>query len=94
MIYIGFLLTQKFHTSCNIGDRQNGRLKASSVIDCQPDFISINSAIDKIFTDSFQNLISNTINPYGNGGSVEAIINNLKALSFDNLLKKNFHDVL
>ena len=78
----------------NIGDRQNGRLKASSVIDCQPDFISINSAIDKIFTDSFQNFISKTINPYGDGGSVETIINNLKALPFDNLLKKNFYDVL
>ena len=78
----------------NIGDRQTGRLKASSVIDCNPDFNSINNAIDQIYTESFQNIISQTINPYGDGGSVEAILDILKSLSYKNLLKKNFHDLL
>jgi GDP/UDP-N,N'-diacetylbacillosamine 2-epimerase (hydrolysing) len=78
----------------NIGDRQSGRLKASSVLDCAPNFKSINNAIDKIYTNSFQNVVSHTVNPYGDGGSVELIINILKTLSFDNLLKKSFHDLL
>jgi len=78
----------------NIGDRQSGRLKASSVLDCEPNFKSINNAIDKIYTNSFQNVVSHTVNPYGDGGSVESIINILRTLSFDNLLKKSFHDLL
>lgn len=77
----------------NIGDRQAGRLRASSVLDCEPDFISINAAIDQIFTRPFQKKISQTTNPYGDGGSVESIIETLKSLSFDNLIKKKFHDL-
>lgn len=78
----------------NIGDRQKGRLKASSIIDCAPNFDSINHAIDKIYSKSFQKIVSTTTNPYGDGGSVGLIIKNLQALSFDNLLKKEFHDLL
>ena len=76
----------------NIGDRQNGRLCADSVINCKPEFNSINTAINNVFTDSFQNLLSTTINPSGSGGSVDSIMQTLKYLSFSNLLKKNFYD--
>jgi GDP/UDP-N,N'-diacetylbacillosamine 2-epimerase (hydrolysing) len=78
----------------NIGDRQTGRLKASSVVDCNPDFRSINNSIDQIYTESFQNIISQTINPYGEGGSVESILDILNSMSYENLLKKSFHDLL
>jgi GDP/UDP-N,N'-diacetylbacillosamine 2-epimerase (hydrolysing) len=78
----------------NIGDRQGGRLKASSIIDCSPDCNSISMAIDKIFTDSFQSQLAKTVNPYGDGGAVDSIINIIKTLPFDNLMKKKFHDLL
>ena len=39
----------------NIGDRQNGRLKAASVIDCKPIKKSILSAISRLFSREFQN---------------------------------------
>jgi GDP/UDP-N,N'-diacetylbacillosamine 2-epimerase (hydrolysing) len=78
----------------NIGDRQGGRLKSSSVIDCEPDFLSINSAIDMVYTDSFKEVVLNTINPYGNGGAVEKIMGVLSKISYQNLLKKSFHDVV
>lgn len=77
----------------NIGDRQSGRLKASSVIDCNPDCDSISAAIDKVFTDAFQHRLINTINPYGDGGSVTKIMDILKKLSYVDLIKKKFYDM-
>lgn len=77
----------------NIGDRQKGRLKAESVIDCGSDFESINNAITKLYTPSFQKIVSTATNPYGEGGAVDLIIKRLKKQSFDNLLKKNFYDL-
>ena len=40
--------------SINIGDRQKGRIKAESVIDCLPDKKSINKAIKKIYSNEFR----------------------------------------
>ncbi len=90
----GLLEAPSFYkATVNIGERQSGRLKASSVIDCDPDFISINNAIDKIYTKTFQDIVSKTINPYGNGEAVNAIVKHLKNLSFGSLIKKRFYDL-
>ncbi|MBX9838771.1 UDP-N-acetylglucosamine 2-epimerase [Silvanigrella sp.] len=78
----------------NIGDRQKGRLKASSVIDCEPNFESIRSALDDIYKESFQSNLHSAINPYGERGSVDLIMQHLRKISFDNLLKKKFHDLV
>jgi len=74
----------------NIGDRQRGRLKASSVIDCKPEYKSIGMALECLYSAEFQLKLSNIQNPYGNGGAIEAILNILKEQSFQNLLKKPF----
>jgi GDP/UDP-N,N'-diacetylbacillosamine 2-epimerase (hydrolysing) len=76
----------------NIGDRQRGRLKANSVIDCEPNCTSILSAIDQLFAAKFQALLPNTKNPHGNGGAAEAIVKILEQQSLFNLLKKRFYD--
>ena len=76
----------------NIGDRQRGRLKASSVIDCEPEFKSIAMALERIFSSEFQNRLSSVVNPYGEGGASEAIIRILETQSFQCLLKKSFFD--
>ena len=52
----------------NIGDRQKGRIKASSVIDCLPKKQDILKALDTLFSPSFQVKLPNTINPYGERG--------------------------
>ena len=77
----------------NIGDRQEGRLKATSVIDCEPNCASISRAIDTVYMDSFQKVLSSTVNPYGTGGSVEIIMKVLKDMSLENLIKKKFYDL-
>jgi len=77
----------------NIGDRQRGRLKAASVIDCEPDHDSIRHALEKLYSSSFQNLLVSVRNPYGEGGASKAIVKNLEASVYDRFLKKRFYDL-
>lgn len=80
----------------NIGDRQRGRLRAASVIDCAPDRAAILAALHKMATPEFQARLTTTVNPYGNGGASAAIVATLEALAaqpFDRLLKKRFQDL-
>jgi len=77
----------------NIGDRQRGRLKASSVIDCEPDQDSIRTALKQLYSPEFQTQLSAVENPYGNGGASEAVVRRLESQSLDNLLKKRFYDL-
>lgn len=78
----------------NIGDRQRGRLKAASVIDCGPDCASIVAAIYTLYSPSFQASLENVHSPYGNGGASEKIIDVLKHFDIDNITKKSFYDLL
>ncbi|MBH30559.1 MAG: UDP-N-acetylglucosamine 2-epimerase (hydrolyzing) [Candidatus Marinimicrobia bacterium] len=77
----------------NIGDRQRGRLKADSVIDCEPKKYSIKNAIEKLNSIDFQKDLNNVVNPYGTGGASDAIVKILEDLSFDDILKKKFYDL-
>tara|TARA_B110000438_G_scaffold277939_1_gene301001 strand:- start:1223 stop:2383 length:1161 start_codon:yes stop_codon:yes gene_type:complete len=77
----------------NIGERQKGRLKASSVIDCDISTESINDAINTLYTNKFNKVIMTTKNPYGNGGAVKKVFNFLKKEKFPKTLKKDFFDL-
>jgi GDP/UDP-N,N'-diacetylbacillosamine 2-epimerase (hydrolysing) len=77
----------------NIGDRQKGRLKAESVIDCKPKWTSILNAIDHLFSKKFQKKLPMINNPYGNGGASKKIIKILEKQSLSNLLKKSFYNL-
>ena len=77
----------------NIGDRQRGRLKAESVIDCEPSSSGIREAFKKLFSANFQKNLQKIINPYGKGGSSEKILNILEE-DFSNMnLKKRFYNL-
>jgi UDP-N-acetylglucosamine 2-epimerase (non-hydrolysing)/GDP/UDP-N,N'-diacetylbacillosamine 2-epimerase (hydrolysing) len=74
----------------NIGDRQKGRLQASSVITCKPESADILKAIRRAFTMD----CSSVVNPYGNGDSAPKIVAALKAVpDYRVLLKKHFFDL-
>ena len=78
----------------NIGDRQRGRLKASSVIDCEPNLLSILEAINRSFSPDFLDKLKTTENPYGSGGASDLIIKKLEGITCNNLLKKTFFDLI
>jgi GDP/UDP-N,N'-diacetylbacillosamine 2-epimerase (hydrolysing) len=76
----------------NIGDRQRGRIKAGSVIDCEPNKEPILYAIKKLYSKDFQEKLKNVKNPYGEGGATEKIKNILKEVDLTDILKKRFYD--
>jgi GDP/UDP-N,N'-diacetylbacillosamine 2-epimerase (hydrolysing) len=77
----------------NIGDRQKGRIKATSVIDCKPNKKEIKDSIAKIYSDEFKSIIKDSINPYGEGGATEKIEKILKNTDLKNIQKKEFYDI-
>lgn len=77
----------------NIGDRQRGRLKAASVIDCEPEREQICTAIKQLYAYDFRDLLQQVVNPYGDGGASRKIVETIRACSLDGLLKKTFHDL-
>ena len=77
----------------NIGDRQKGRLSASSVINCDPTQQSISEALSKVFDPSFRSKLTRTNNPYGSGGASEKIVKIIKNHDLGNLLKKSFFNL-
>ncbi len=90
----GLIEVPSFHIgTINIGDRQKGRIKAASVIDCLPTYNSIKFALTELYSVEFNAKLKEVQNPYGEGGAVEKIISKLKSLSVDNLLKKQFYDM-
>ncbi len=77
----------------NIGSRQQGRVKAASVIDCEPDIRSISSALELLYSDNFQQRLEGVVNPYGDGGASLRIKNIIKNYDLTNVLKKSFYDL-
>ena len=71
----------------NIGNRQTGRDKASSVFDIEADTNSILNTIDYIKTN-----VINYINPYEKKHTCKNIRNTLEQFDFDEILLKKFED--
>lgn len=77
----------------NIGDRQKGRIKAKSVINCLPKKEKILKAIDKIYSSRFQKSLKLSKNPYDKGFPSKIIYKVLKNYKIDNILKKKFYNI-
>lgn len=88
----GLIEAPSFHiATVNIGDRQKGRLKAKSVIDCEPLCDDILNAIKKAGNMD----CGEVINPYGDGNTTNKIINmiNQKIVKQKIEIKKEFYDL-
>ncbi len=74
----------------DIGNRQKGRERATSVIHCEPESGEILSAINRLYSSEFQKTVAETQNPYGNGGASEAVVEQIERANLDGLLGKVF----
>lgn len=77
----------------NLGDRQKGRIRSSSIIDCKEDKKSILKSIEMLYSTEFKEILKTIENPYGDGYASHKIIEQLKKTNLDNLLKKSFYDL-
>jgi len=75
----------------NIGDRQRGRIKAASVIDCEPTQQSIGEALRRLYSADFQGPLRQITNPYGEDPVAGRIVRVLADYPLDGILKKTFH---
>ena len=92
----GLLEVPSLHVpTINIGDRQKGRIKAESVIDCKGDKESIIKAIKKAKSAYFKDFCLTITNPYEGQRTSETIVNlTKKYVLFNNVeLKKKFYDL-
>ena len=77
----------------NIGDRQRGRVKAISVIDCEPTKDGISAAFSTLFSIQFRKRLGDMKNPYGDGGASIKITNIVRNYPLNGILKKPFYDL-
>ncbi len=77
----------------NIGDRQKGRVRCKSIIDCTPTKASITKAISTAYSDDFQGELKDVKNPYGKGGASKKIKDIIKEIELEGLIKKAFFDL-
>ena len=77
----------------NIGERQKGRIKPESVIDCRPFKKEIKMAIQKGLSEGFKKKIQYLKNPYGDGKASIKIKQVLKRIELNGLLNKKFYDL-
>ena len=75
----------------NIGDRQSGRLKAASIIDCLEETESISAAIAKALSPSFRARAGEGVSLYGRGESASDIKKHLKHAELG--VTKPFYDL-
>lgn len=75
----------------NVGERQTGRLKAASIIDCQ--YSGITDAIQKVGSEEFQSFMQTDYHcPYGGGGVAGKIIETIKQ-KMPIKMRKGFYDL-
>lgn len=77
----------------NIGDRQKGRLRASSVLDCAESRESISGCMAKALSGSFCKNGKVDYLPYGKGGASKKIKDKIKEVDLHNIIIKEFNDI-
>ena len=78
----------------NVGDRQKGRLRAASVIDCGESETEIAEAIETALSPAFRERIEGQELPYGVGEASPAVCHALRDVELGGaLLQKHFYDL-
>jgi len=77
----------------NIGARQSGRLKASSIVDCAESTQAISEAIRTVLGDEFRRDLPATVSLYGDCEASLAIKRILATAPLPGTLAKGFHDL-
>jgi len=77
----------------NIGDRQKGRLRVKSIIDCEPDCTAIISAIQEALNLQFCEGLKRVKHPCEKAGTAGKIVEKLTNADLSRLVKKTFYDL-
>ena len=77
----------------NVGSRQDGRMKAASVIDVDGSLDSLRSAVKFSLSAEMQNRVKGLVSPFGNSGATFQISEIISTVNLEELLVKKFCDL-
>ena len=77
----------------NIGSRQDGRYKPSTVIDAAPDKKSIEQSMARALSDSFRQSCKKASNPYGKGNTAGLVLKQIRKFGKISSTAKKFFDL-
>jgi UDP-hydrolysing UDP-N-acetyl-D-glucosamine 2-epimerase len=76
----------------NIGDRQKGRTRASSIIDCKADLDSIREGLNIVLSPKFVDKAKKAANPYEKANTLDIIFKTIKNYPLEGIIKKSFYN--
>lgn len=77
----------------NIGDRQKGRLAATSVVNCGTSQEAIERGMEYILSKEFENKTREVLNPYEKRETSRTILEYFKNYPLDNIVSKTFYNL-
>ena len=77
----------------NVGSRQDGRMKAASVIDVDGSLDSLRSAVKFSLSAEMQNRVKGLVSPFGHSGATFQISEIISTVNLEELLVKKFCDL-
>jgi UDP-N-acetylglucosamine 2-epimerase len=77
----------------NIGDRQKGRVRAPSVVDCEPERVSIQGAIESVLDAGFRKSLEGMSSPFEQYGTAARIVEVIASFELEGVIKKSFYDL-
>jgi len=77
----------------NIGSRQDGRLRADSIVDCPEETSDIVAALQRVLSQPFRQRLAGTVSLYGDCNASVAIRDKLATEPLPATLAKSFHDL-
>jgi UDP-N-acetylglucosamine 2-epimerase len=77
----------------NIGDRQKGRVRVQSVLDCEATFPAIRESIALAINVDFRQSLTEMANPFEQANTASRIVETLAQVDLQPLLKKEFYNL-
>lgn len=77
----------------NIGDRQKGRTRSASVIDCEANYDAIKKGLKEVLSEEVKKLSLSSENPYYRDNTANLIFNQIKSYPIEGLEFKHFYDI-
>jgi UDP-hydrolysing UDP-N-acetyl-D-glucosamine 2-epimerase len=77
----------------NIGNRQQGRDMAESIINCKPMKNEIIKSLNLLFSKKYVNSLNSVINPYEKNYTIKKILNKVKNINLPKNLNKKFFNL-
>lgn len=90
----GLVEAPSFHIpTLNIGNRQKGRTRGDSVVDCEATYDSISKSLHYVLSSEMKNKAVNASNPYFKSSTLNAIFKVLFQYSLNGLVNKSFYNI-